>query len=355
MTLPHFERCDAFWARRETDRPLLGSWVGSYQIADLYPAGLAQLPQGELRPGDITFESFRQDYKNLFVNHEQVAGDVPWAAFPLMVIPWVEAVSGCPIHHRDGNVWAQPWLDRYDQWDADGPIIDRDWLDVLVGFIRWLVALSDGRFPVAVCLMRGPADLLAAMRGAERSIYDLFDHPEQVEKTLVALTDLWIEVARAQLAQIPQFAGGHSFSVINLWGPKPGAWFQDDAVAFWSPAYYRQFVRGCEERLSSCIETTGIHLHSPALFSVDELVEMPDLDVIEVNLDDVGLGVREMIPRFQQILARKRLIVWGAFTREDLVLMKDHLPARGLALQLMADTPEQVQALMNEVAAVWGG
>ena len=355
MTIPHFERCDAFWARQETDRPLLGSWVGSYEVRDLYPAGLGQLPQGELKPGDINFETFRQDYENLFENHEKVAGDVPWAAFPLMVIPWVEAVIGCPIHHRDGNIWAQAWLDSYDQLGLDGPQIDQDWLDVLVGFTRRLVTLSDGRFPVAVCLMRGPTDLLAAMRGAQTSIYDLFDHPDRVAKILGVLTDLWIEVAHAQLAQIPQFADGHCFSVINLWGRKPNAWFQDDAVAFWSPDYYRQFVRGCEERLSSCIETTGIHLHSPALFSVDELVEMPDLDVIEINLDDVGLRVPEMIPRFQQILAKKRLHVWGAFTREDLVLMKENLPTRGFALQLMGDTPEQVQALINEVTTIWAG
>jgi hypothetical protein len=202
--------------------------------------------------------------------------------------------------------------------------------------------------------MRGPADLLAAMRGAQTSIYDLFDHPNQVERTLEALTDIWIEVANAQLAHIPQFAGGHSFSVINLWGRKPGAWFQDDAIAFWSPTFYRQYARGCEEMLSSCMAATGIHLHSPSLFTVDELVKMPDLDVIEVNLDDVGLRIPEMIPRFQQILGRKRLYVWGAFTTQDLRLMREKLPTRGLALQLMAETPDQVEPLISEVESIWG-
>lgn len=354
MKLPVFERCDAFWARQEMDRPLLGSWVGSYQIANLYENGLSRLPQGELKPTDIKFDLFRRDYEKLFEDHSQVTSDVPWAAFPLMVIPWVEAITGCPIYHREGNVWAQPWLDLYERLDKVGLQPNRAWLDVLVEFTQWLVQLSDGRFPVAVSLMRGPADLLAAMRGAQTSIYDLFDHPGLVERTLEVLTDIWIEVAHAQLAHIPQFADGHSFSIINLWGRKPGAWFQDDAIAFWSPTFYRQYARGCEARLSGCMEATGIHLHSPALFTVDELVEMPDLDIIEVNLDDVGLKIREMIPRFKQILEKKRLYVWGAFTKQDLMLMEEQLPTAGLALQLMAETPEQVQALIGEVEAIWG-
>ena len=354
MKLPNFERCDAFWARQETDRPLLASWVGSYHIADLFKNGLSQLPEGELHPDDIKFESFRDDYEKIFENEKKVASDVPWAAFPLMVVPWVEAITGCPIYHREGNVWSQPYLDTYDRLDEAGLQPDKSWLEVLIGFTRWLVRLSDGRFPVAVSLMRGPADLLAAMRGVQTSIYDLFDYPGQVERALEILTDLWIEVAFAQLEHIPKFADGHNFSCINLWGRNQGAWFQDDAIAFWSPDFYRRYVYDCEARLSSCMDATGIHLHSPALFTVDELVKIPDLDIIEVNLDDVGQKIPEMIPRFQQILKHKRLCVWGAFTTEDLILMKENLTTRGLALQLMAETPEEVQALVSKVEAVWG-
>lgn len=98
---------------------------------------------------------------------------------------------------------------------------------------------------------------------------------------------------------------------------------------------------------------TGIHLHGPALFAVDHLVNMPDLDVIEVNLDDVGLKIPHMIPHFQQILKNKRLFVWGAFTQEDLQIMQQHLPARGLALQPIAETPQQMQTLIHYAKTLW--
>ena len=352
---PNIDRCDAFWARREVDRPLLASWVGHYEVARHYEQGLSCLPEGKLRPEDIDFEYFRADYERLFELHRRTETDVPWAAFPLMVVPWVEAIAGCPIVQRGGNVWAEPWLDSYDLLAEAGFQPNLPWLERLVEFADWLVALSAGRFPVAVSLMRGPADLLAAGRGASRSIYDLYDYPAEVERTLQALTDLWIHVAQAQLAHIPTFAGGYCFSVQNLWSRQPGGWFQDDAVAYWSPPFYRQFVRGCEEKLAGSMAATGIHLHPVSLFTVDDLVDMPQLDVIEVNVDDVGPRLPEMISRFQQILQKKRLLILGVFSEQDLHLLKHSLPTTGLALQIKGDNPEVVQATIEMVKAIWPG
>ena len=347
------KRCRAFWERAQTDRPLLAGWVGSYQAAELYPHGLARLPDGQLRPQDIDFESFRLDYEALYENHRRFDADVPWAAFPVMVLPWVEAIIGCPIRHHDGNIWAEPCIDDFDDWARQGLQINAGWLERLVEFTRWLVRLSDGRFPVALSLMRGPADLLAAARGAERSIYDLYDYPEDTRQALKVFTHVWTQVAHAQLAHLPPFAGGHAFSVQSLWGERPGGWFQDDAIAFWSPKFYRQHVLACEARLSRSMELTGIHLHPASLFTVDDLVQMPDLDVIEVNLDDVGPRIPEMIPRFQQILAHKRLLVWGALTGDDLALMQRTLPTGGLCLQLIGPTPEYVQEMIDTAKAIW--
>jgi hypothetical protein len=347
--VPDVDRCDAFWAGEPLARPLLTSWVGSYTISALYPEGLAQLPEGELKPSDIRFEPFRSDYERLFEMHRAVATDIPWAAFPVMVVPWVEAIIGCPIRHRDGNVWAEPRLDGYDSRLT----LRQEWLERLLDFIDWLVDLAQGRFPVGPSLMRGPLDLLAAMRGAQRSIYDLFDCPDQVVRALDMLADVWINVVQRQLEHTPRFADGYSFTVQNLWSRRLGAWFQHDAAAFWSPRLFQAYGVDCTRRLAECMPVTGIHLHPPALFTVDALLEMPALDVIEVHKDEVGPGIVEMMPRLRQISAQKRLMLWGAFTAEELRAIRDHLPARGLALQLMGQTPTEVGEMVRVVQDVW--
>ena len=70
------------------------------------------IPDGPLTPDDLVFESFREDYLSLFERNLQTPGDVPWAAFPLMTIPWVEAIIGCPIRKKDGNIWAEASLEN---------------------------------------------------------------------------------------------------------------------------------------------------------------------------------------------------------------------------------------------------
>ncbi len=356
IVLPNLDRCRAFWAREDVDRPLLAAWVGSYEVAHLYPEGLAQLPEGELTPADIHPEAFRRDYEALFENHRQAAADVPWSGFPLMVLPWVEAIAGCRIVHSAGNIWAEPWLDSYHRLEDGGSLeIRTDWLSKLLEFTEWLVALSGGRFPVAISLMRGPADVLAAIRGAQNSVLDLMDNPAAVKPLLERITDIWVQVAQAQLSLIPPFAGGYGWSVQNLWSSQPAGWFQDDAIAYWSPSLYRVYAAPCEMRLSRSMARTGCHLHSSAIFTVDELVEMPDLDVIEMNLDVVGKSIPEMIPTFQRILETSRLYVWGSFTLDDLVTMKEKLPARGLALQVMGETPEAVRAMIDQANRIWQG
>jgi len=86
---------------------------------------------------------------------------------------------------------------------------------------------------------------------------------------------------------------------------------------------------------------------------VDELLKMPDLDVIEMNLDVVGKTISQMIPQFQRILETKRLYVWGHFTEADLQTMHDQLSARGLALQLMDTSPEVVRRMIRQVEEIW--
>ncbi len=356
LALPNVERCRAFWAREEVDRPLLSTWVGSFEMSGLYPHGLARLPAGELAPGDVDFELFRRDYETLAENNRRACADVPWSAYPVMVLPWLEAVAGCRIVHSAGNIWAEPRHDWSDSLASGQPLQPRlDWMEKLVEFTDWLVKLSDGRFPVAVSLMRGPTDVLAALRGAQDSVLDLVDHPQSVVPILEGITDLWVQVAQAQLSRVPLFAGGHGWSVQNLWSDEPGVWFQDDAIAYWSPKLYQTYAWPYEKKLSESIARTGVHLHSASIFTVDGLLKMPSLGVIEMNLDVTGKTIPEMIPAFRKILETQRLYVWGHFTVDDLVLMKEQLPARGLALQLMYETADEVRAMVERTERIWLG
>lgn len=347
-------RCDDFWDRIAVNRPLIATRVGGWTSDDHYPSGLTSLPNGLLGPKDLHPLAFRSDYEQLYTLHAATGADVPWAAYPPFPMPWLEAIIGCPVVHRDGSIWAGHWLDDYEQLQDLDLTEDNRWLQALLEFTDALVAQSAGRFPVALALMRGPADLLSALRGPERMVLDLFDHPDQVDAALQRLTTIWMQVAELQQERIPAFAGGYAFSVINLWARRPCGWFQDDAVALWSPRFYRRHLQGREEQLSRSLPISGMHLHPSPLFMLDDLLAMPDLDVVEVNLDLNGPPLAQLIPHFQRILEAKCLMVWGEFDEEGYRLMRDRLRTAGLGLQVMAATLGQMQHSVRTLKRVWG-
>lgn len=349
-----FNRCDTFWARQSTDRPLLSCLVGSYAMVKNYPHGVARIPDGFIQPNDIDLDAFRPDYEQLFVWQERAGVDVPWAAYPLISIPWVEAILGCPIYNSGGNMAAHAWATDYRQLIEMEIQPDNPWLTKLIEYQQFLVKLSNGRFPVANSLMRGPLDLLGAVRGSERMCLDVYDRPDELGAPLQHLTDLWIQVARAQMAVIPSFAGGYSFGQIDLWGRQQGGWFQDDAMALWSPKLYQRHIRACEVRLSQCMPATGIHLHPHSLFTIEHLVEMPALGVIEVNYEKpYGMPLDKMMPYLERAIEKKCLTIWGEFDADDLQMLADHLPTNGLSLHIIGESPENIQAIVREVERIW--
>jgi hypothetical protein len=312
------------------------------------------LPDGLLKPGDLVMEHFKDDYLNLFAKHKRTNSDVPWAAFPIMTIPWVEAIIGCPIIKKGNNIWAEASMKDHKQAFPDEfDISANGWLDKLLEFSQWLIQIAEGRFPVSVSLMRGPIDLLSALRGPTNMVYDFYDFPNQTAETLGKLTEIWEKIANAQLNLISAFKEGYSFGVIYLWGQEKGGWIQDDAIAFLSPKFYEAYALPNEEKLAACMPLTGMHLHPNSLYVVNNLLAIPTLKVIEVNYEPTGPKLDQLMPVFKKIIEKKKLAIWGDFSNEDLILLLRELPPKNLCLQVMAGTPEEANAKIRKIHEIW--
>ena len=348
------ERCLNFWEGGNSDRPLISFWIGSFLISDLYPNSMNLLPNGSLLPHQIQMELFQQDFGDLFKKNSHSVSDVPWAAFPIMTIPWLEAILGCQIMKKGSNIWAEPFVEDYEQFiNYDIDLQNNPWLDKLLDFTKWLVSFAEGLFPVSTCLMRGPSDLLSALRSPSRMCLDFYDFPEKVSLALDKITDVWIKVAKFQHELIPEFMGGYSFGQIYLWGKEKCGWFQDDAIALLSPKFYKQYFLPREEIISASLPRTGIHLHPNSLFVIDQLTKLPGLDVIEINYEPTGPSLKEMLPYLEQVTDHKKLVLWGDFSNQDLKFLRAALPAKNLCLQIIAENPGIAQSKKEKILNVW--
>lgn len=340
----------AFLQRQEVERPLLACTWGSYFPLEMFPAGAASLPQGYLQPDMIRVEAFLPDYERYYRFHQEAADDVPWVAAPFLGIPWTEAILGCPVAASSETIWSEPYVQDWDQVADLAFSPDNPWVQKLREFMTVLGEYSGGRFPVGTTLMRGPSDMLAALRGHTNLALDLYDCPDKVARAAELVTDIFIHAMKAQLELATGFGGGYcSGYIFRLWAPQKCAWNQSDTAAFLSPRFYRQLILPHDQRIAQSVDYCFFHLHPPALYAADALVDVPEVSVIEVNVDYGGPTATDMIPTFAKIQQRKPLVIWGRLREEDLENILTNLSPRGLCLAPIVDSVEEAKAIKRRL------
>ena len=344
------QRHAAFWRRGPVDRPIGCCWVGSRLPDQLYPTAKS-IPNGLVTPADIDVEGFASDYERLQRWHEEVQDDALWVVAPFYGIPWVEAILGCPVHYSGETFWVDPiwpeWPDRLDLPMETG----QEWLRKLLEFTRVLVQRAEGRHGVAMTLMRGPSDLAAAVRGHEAMIYDMFDHPEELTRLIEAMTSVWIDVARRQLDLIPPYHGGYVSNFYGAWASEPVIFTQEDASASFSPPSFRRFLLPADRRIADTFPYSIMHVHSPTVWPVKQWLEIDSLSCVEINYDNNGPRLPELLPILEAVQERKPLIIRGELTTEEIAYVKRELSPSGLLLNLVAETVPEAEAQMAALRA----
>lgn len=344
------QRHQAFWQRGPADRPLGSCWIGSRLPDELFAAARS-IPVGPVVASDIHVEDFLADYDRLQAVHESVDDDAFWAASPFFGLPWMEAILGCPVYYSGETFWVEPiWR----EWPAEIRLPRPEgspWLEKLLEFTRALVRRAEGRYAVATTLMRGPSDLASAVRGHEAMIYDLYDHPSELQRLLDLATSLWIDVARRQLDAIPPLAGGYVCNFYRVWAPDRIVFTQEDASASFSPALFRRYLLPADRAISDALPYSIVHVHSPTVWPVEQWLEVESLSCVEINYDNNGPRLPELLPLLRTIQDRKPLIIRGELTVDEIAWIKGELSPRGLLLNLVAWSVEEAREL---VAALKG-
>lgn len=248
------------WRKRDSvARPMLGL-IWEPDVLPL-PEMLEEIGHGkQALPDLICPEMFLPYIEQWYQEDCGVQSDVIQSFGPSFGIPWTEAIAGCPVIVYPGSLWAKPFLGSYVdrteiRFDANNP-----WVRKLLEFTTNLVRFANGRFPVSLPIMRGPLDILAAIRTPEWMCLDFVDQPNEVAKILDELTDLWINTAETILAVIPPFHGGYS-TRLNMWAPGKAITPQNDVSSLISRAMYERFALPCDRRIIRHFPYHSFHLH----------------------------------------------------------------------------------------------
>ena len=193
----------AFWNSDPIDRPLIYVIYDAYQDTELVAA---MLGAGQVSPERIDPAPILPEYDKLARARAAIGDDAIAVAEPLLGIPWLEALAGCPVMVADGkSVWpAQP--------DAavDEIVIDPEnpWLRKLLELLQVVVDHAAGRYAVSLSHLRGPADTLVALHGSMRFFMFLYEDPARIQRLARQAAELWRQVVEAD-ARGALFLGGY--------------------------------------------------------------------------------------------------------------------------------------------------
>lgn len=358
----------AFYERSHQDRPFYGFQYVGKEWMKTYESSLSSLSHDKvISPDDIDTEGFIRDVDRHIEITEAIGGYSFYSVSPLIYIPWMEAILGCPIVATGDSCYSQPWLQSWDDVPEDIDLSSNKWFAKMISLMKDLIGHLGDRYPIACStLIRGPADCVSAALGATRFGLELYDNLEKVRKLAKLFTDTIIKVIKAQheVAASSAFGQGYTISGYGLWTPGMCQHLQDDAAALLSPQFYRELFLEPHATMIQAFDDSFYHVHPISLFVVDELIQMEKLKYIEINREPPGVGQSaiELMPYYRKILeSGKRLLVHWAyvdFSREllekEISYLYHNLSHRGLGFSVCVSSREDGQRKNGLIEQVLG-
>ena len=332
----------AFWNNDPVERPMVGFSLGGWFSFQSYSAIQKYRGAERLTPDMLSPERHFDDYDRIVAPFAEIEDDVIHSVAPIPAFPWLEAMLGIPAQVGNESIWVKEGGFDYRDTGQLNLSKDNPWRKKYLEFVSALQDRYGDRYPVGQPILRGTSDMVAALRGSQRMIFDLYDHPQEFQHLARACTDFFIGLVKDQLAVTKPFYGGYEVEQFTLWAPQGIVRMQEDASALFSPDLYVKYLQEEDRRIASAFPYDVLHLHSSSLHLLDRFVDIEAQKCFEINKDQGGWGVDRMLPLFKMVQSRgKKLIVRGKLDLADLELLREELSPRGLYLQVVIDKPEE--------------
>jgi hypothetical protein len=356
------QRHIAFWNKDKTDRPLVGFKIGGTPVSRRYKGSNNIIISGKrIEAEDVLFDYIKDDYERKYCESLETDQDAFYTATPFTCVPWMEAILGCEIYAAESSLVTKPYLNDLDDLDIDSEQIilkSNKWLEKYLEFIKKLERLSNNRYPVGQPILRGPIDILGAIRGQQNLVFDLIDNPDKVSKMIGKITELFLKIIKEQQSLLKTIYNGYSMGFYDLWSPGKCIWLQEDITSLLSPELYRKYLYNYDLKICNSYDYTLFHLHPTSLYILDELLTIDNLKVIQLNKDEGGIAVSELMPYYRKIMEKKRLLIWGDLSYEDINLILNNLSYRGLYLQIIvkdvAEAKRKFEYIKEQSQAFFG-
>jgi hypothetical protein len=317
-----------FWEKRADGRPPVG-----VVNPDIYlPIKYRRRPftRELVEPADVRADQVMTDYEFAFANRAVNSDDwMPFSA-PWRAIPWLEAWCGCPVRNSSGSLAPGHICDSFEALSAAPIPADDRWFQCLGQQIELLANHAPPDCWISPTILRGPSDVLAAMRGLTGFGCDVHDAPDSVQECAGRVQRLLLRALDQHFAKVKPKLGGYGH-IFGYWAPGPTIAIQEDLLGLCRPTVYRDFFMPLSAEVVRHLGAYVVfHLHSTGLRHYRHVLDIPGLGGLQITIEANGPALIDLLPVFREVLERSRLLLFVDHRFEELPAVLRQLPREGL-------------------------
>ena len=300
------EKFANYWQHKNTGRPLMcviARRPEVEQFSDGTPVEggyLDQICQGKYY--NMPKELYWKDMEDKYQNAERIVARYRYfcdthaflgESFPNLNIDFgpgsTAAYLGSDIGFKEDTVWFKKCLDG---WDGVPKLTfdpENKWFKKHLQLAKDCRALAKDDFYVDMPDLMENIDVLASLRGAQDTLFDLLDEPEKVGKRIQEVTDVYYEYYDRFYDVIKDKDGGNAYTVFQIWGPGRTVKLQCDFSAMMAPEDFRKYIQPSLRTQSENVDHVLYHLDGPAAIKhMDALMEIEGIDALQWTSGDAG-------------------------------------------------------------------
>ena len=275
-------RWDMYWKRSLQGMPLMC-------VVAEKPGSVDPEIQAELKSKNM-YDKYR-DAKRIAARYRYWAETHEFLAdsFPNVSLDFgpgsLAAYLGSDIEFHPGTVWFKPCVDEWEgfpelRFDPENP-----WYKEHLQLFRDVKELADDDYYIGIPDIMENIDVLASLRGAQDTIFDMVDEPDEVEERISQVQKLYYRYFDSFYDICAKEENGvksSCYTVFQIWGRGKTLKLQCDFSAMMSPKQFRQFIQPALMDQCGGANNVLYHLDGPdAIKHLPALMEVEGIDALQ--------------------------------------------------------------------------
>jgi len=330
------------WWHHDIDRPMVVvdvyEWHGTYFIPQLGSWDAAK----DIYPIDKILDYYQKALEN--VRFYSDSWPRWWPNFGAGI---VAGFLGARVSNDENTVWFQPTatqdiMDIRPRYDPDN-----FWWRWVKETTRAAVDRWGDQITVATTDLGGNLDILASLRGTQNLLMDLYDVPEEVDRLVAVINQLWLRY-HDELFEIIHTADNGTTSWAPMWCPGRYYMLQSDFCYMVSPDMFERFVLPDLEACCNHLDYGFYHLDGKGQIPhLEMMLGIENLRGIQWIPGDGAPPPEQWLPLLKRIRDGGKLCQVYV-TAEGALTIARELGGKGFAFMIIDPPPEgEIKGLLK--------